>query len=236
MDLVQKIVRIERINMPNLKCHLGVCGSGKDHRCKQLIKQGYTQINVAGELREMTWNLLDWRPYNEEQYEKFKNNPIGTLAVNKIYIRLNLKDLINELKLPYDCDTLWDILFPNDAGTQGRVLLQNLGTVIKEVHEAYWAKKWSEKVNKFLNKGKDICCSDIRYMDEVNEALKLNGSYAVDLEDFVFTEFIFCDYHSDRYEPDNPHVSERLAQYLLRDSFKDGDIVSREYLREIEIL
>lgn len=112
----------------------------------------------------------------------------------------------------------------------GREFLQNLGTALKTRHKSYWAKLWSATVVKELNKGNNICCSDIRYIDELDEALKLNGSYIPALDDFVNVQFIFCDYRSDRYNNTDTHISERLAQLCLSLGFVDGRLLSSDDL------
>ena len=54
----------------------GVIGSGKDYRCRQLIKQGYSHINFADKVRELTWRIVGWKPGTPEEYEKFKNSDL----------------------------------------------------------------------------------------------------------------------------------------------------------------
>lgn len=54
----------------------GVIGSGKDHRCNQLISQGYEKIGFADKVREVIWEVIDWEPKTDAEYELFKKATI----------------------------------------------------------------------------------------------------------------------------------------------------------------
>ena len=68
----------------------------------------------------------------------------------------------------------------------------------------------------------NICVSDLRFHNEY-KALK---NYC-DEHGYEF-EFIFCDYHSDRYEENNGHASARLAAFLKEVGYEDGDHIKDE--------
>ena len=60
--------------MREIVIYLGLMGSGKDYEANLL--EGHTKIPFALCLREWTWQLLDWSPQTESDYEHFKNNKI----------------------------------------------------------------------------------------------------------------------------------------------------------------
>ena len=103
-----------------------------------------------------------------------------------------------------------------------RHMLEHLGTEgIRAYDNDFWAKcliKDIDKVPEELN----ICVSDLRFHNEY-KALK---NYC-DEHGYEF-EFIFCDYHSDRYQEYNPHASARLAEFLKEVGYEDGDHIKPE--------
>ena len=178
-------------------CFIGVMGSGKDHRAK-LLKQVFNKvgfanvhINFADELREMMWDLLDWKPQDEDEYDSFK--------VGKFTHQFTLKELT------------------------GRDLLQRFGTeVIRKRHPSYWVDCWHDKAWYEMSKGNFVICTDLRFPNELNKALLLKD-----------VTFIFCNYKSGRYDANNPHESEKLAQRILADGYEDGDVLTKEYLTSL---
>jgi len=67
---------------------IGVIGSGKDFYAKKkmtgLEQEGLevAHVNFADAIREMTWNIFQFRPENEEEYEKFKKSKIQVCMKN----------------------------------------------------------------------------------------------------------------------------------------------------------
>ena len=97
----------------------------------------------------------------------------------------------------------------------GRLFLQKLGEGLREYDEDFWIKKWKNAIENLTKQGySKFCCTDIRYPNEL-EALK----YFSNAE----THCIFCDYHSERYDADNKHISEQMAQDFIKKGYKDGD-------------
>lgn len=107
-------------------------------------------------------------------------------------------------------------------GLNFRQILEKLGTEgIRAYDKDFWVKCLLhdiEEVPEELN----ICVSDLRFHNEY----KMLKDYAEEhCYDF---EFIFCDYHSDRYQAFNPHASARLAQFLKEVGYQDGDYIKAE--------
>ncbi len=192
--------------MANLRCFLGVIGSGKDYQSKKFLSDakafGYKmeQVNFADPLREMAWKLLSWEPKNAEEYEQFKNGFVATYTNDKYFQSIT-----------------------------GRQYLQNLGTTMREIDPNFWAKRWADKTRKLLEEGIHVVCSDLRYPNELIEAFMLAQCYTKSANE----AFLFCDYRSERYEPDNEHSSEHLAQRILKDGYRDGQALGLEYLASL---
>lgn len=60
-------------------------------------------------------------------------------------------------------------------------------------------------------------CSDIRYENEIEMMKSLSGTAKVVIE--------FCDYHSERYNAESTHESEAMAIKMLKNGYKDGDLI-----------
>lgn len=103
-----------------------------------------------------------------------------------------------------------------------RYFLEKLGTEgIRKYDKDFWAKaliKDIEEVPEELN----ICISDLRFHNEY----KYLKEYAEE-HGYIF-EFIFCDYHSERYQENNTHASARLAEFLKDVGYEDGDLIKAE--------
>ncbi len=98
----------------------------------------------------------------------------------------------------------------------GREFLQWLGNKRRQEDKDYWCRKWEDEV---LNTMSPIVCSDLRYPNELKIASEFN------------LEIYFTNYKSNRYESDNPHQSERLAQRLLNDGFKHMQKLTPEEIK-----
>jgi hypothetical protein len=185
-----------------IRIYLGVIGSGKTYRCAQLVEQGYNKVSVADALRETLWSILGWKPSSDEDYKEFKE-------AQMVYA---------PDKNPANRITFYPIT--------GRTMLQNIGETFKDLFgRDYWAIQWRDYIQN--NESENNVCDDVRFPEEVNEALRLQQyGYSV--------EFIFCNYNSDRYTPNNTHISERYAHMLLAlNKYNDGDIIEIEDLLEI---
>lgn len=154
--------------------------------------------------------------------------------VEQGYVQVNFADPLREL--------MWDIEGwrpENDAeyevfkqavsycpelgrGVTGREKLQNLGQAMRKRDNDYWCDQWRKAL---ITTYKNVVCSDLRFRNEFLQAYWFQDRRDV--------EFVFCDYRSDRYEPDNEHESERLAQRILKDGYKDGDILPVDYLKSL---
>lgn len=192
--------------MNKVICFIGCIGGGKDYQAKEYIKKHpqTKHINFADELREMAWDILGCKPFYGNQYDAFK----------KTHFR--------------DCgDTEAEISFT------GREFLQRLGTeALRKRDPNFWVKCWINKVQEALNGGFDVVCSDCRFENELRFALGLN--YAANLHNPCETQFVFCDYHSDRYDSLNAHESEKLAQTIKKSGeFDDLQIIPEQYFRDM---
>ena len=195
--------------MSKLLCLIGVMGSGKDYRAKQFIKDsetfGYSMVHVnfADELREMMWDLLNWKPKNDEEYEYFKKGSIVDLGY---------------------AERLFDP-YVYSISLTGRQLLQRMGTeVIRKRDPYFFVNQWKNKVDSLLCENKNVVCSDLRFINELKAAFNVAGNTKTK------KEFIFCNYISDRYDATNTHESEQLAQRILSDNYKDGELIDISYL------
>jgi hypothetical protein len=190
--------------MSELRIFIGCLGSGKGFRCDKLVEeQNYVKIDFADELRECIYTLFNWRPKNDEEYEIFKKS------------KCNMSYFKNE-----QLNCMFDLT--------GRELLQKMGTeVIRKRIPDFWTECWHIKTLEALRSGKSVCCSDLRFLNELQAALMLKSGFDV--------KFIFTDYKSDRYSNTNEHVSEKLAQKILNDGFKHEEELPLEYLKKLSL-
>lgn len=183
-------------------CFMGVSGSGKNHQTNLLKKKGYIEINFADELRNILWDTIGYKPKN---YNKAKQCIVG-LDAYPIWVSKILKKIFP--------------LLPTI-----RELLQNLGTEAMRSREPnFWCELWLDKVNAELEKGNDVVCSDLRFINELKYTQFKNKA------EF---EIIFCDYVSDRYDCENNHSSEKLAQYLLSLDCPNLRVLSKKDIEKI---
>ena len=178
--------------MTNIKCFLGVIGSGKDFQANKLVQKGYTQVNFADELYIQVGKILGIDLEDRTDREYFK------------------------------------LVYPD-----ARQILQNYGNLRREEEPEYWASKWADRIDERENE--NYACSDVRFINELQTVLSFEQEIG-DMEHGVYhfwydIEFIFCNYPSYRYDSTNEHSSEKLAQRILKDGYKDGDILSHEYLK-----
>ena len=119
----------------------------------------------------------------------------------KQYVELKQKEIINGLTF--------------------RNILENLGSGVRKYDKDFWVKAALEEIK---STGKNICIDDLRYYNEY-EILK---NYS--LENNIDFKLVFCDYHSEFYEEDNPHESAALAKYLKDLGYRD-----QQYVEDIDM-
>ena len=180
----------------------GFQGSGKDYRCQQLVKQGnYKQLAFADALRDIAFSSLSI------------NKEIG----QKYYEDLKAFNCIEVMVCDHEQRTLQQHIQMNF-----RQFLEYMGTEgIRKYDKDFWARALVSTI-KELPEDINVCVSDLRFHNEY----KFLKEYA-DSHDCEF-EFIFCDYHSDRYEENNGHASARLAAFLKEVGYEDGDHIKDE--------
>jgi len=112
---------------------------------------------------------------------------------------------------------------------QGRKFLENVGITMRRYKNDFWAKYCAKKIYNFFSKegGKIAIVNAIRYIEEVEYVLKV-----ANLND-VECKFIFCDYHSERYEIRDDD-SEKFAQLFIKKGYQDGDDITKEVLNLVE--
>ena len=99
--------------------------------------------------------------------------------------------------------------FTPSGNFTGREILQNYGSLMKELHgEDYWAVRAAKKIVQLYNQNKNciVGIPDCRYSVEIEYLI------CVFQTNNTKVEFLHCDYKSDRYNAVDPHHSEHLAQ------------------------
>lgn len=113
----------------------------------------------------------------------------------------------------------------------GRQVIQNFGQTMKVTFgDDVWTNLFIDQV---LSSEKDVVCPDMRFLEEfdgVNESLS----------NYRDINYIFCNYVSGKYDPDNVHESEHMAQYFLSNGLNDMDEIPVEmfynYRKEKKLL
>lgn len=191
-----------------LVAFVGVIGSGKDYQSQLLVKQGYTHINFADSLRELAWIIMNWKPLAPIEYEAYKKTDW------LINFPVSVKG-----ELQHD--------HPNPEIMSGRQFLQRLGDGVRQViGEESWINAFRVKLRKLIAEGHTkFCVSDLRYANEFNAIKTLNTSLSL-ISPRMDIKIIFTDFRSDKYNDNDPHISEKLAQqFLAAKSHKDLDII-----------
>lgn len=192
------------MNTQEIVCFVGVIGSGKDYRKQQLVAKGYAPLDFKDALIDMVIDLVgfDIRPV----YEDFKASVIGTVTPDMGPWRRKTGVIVSRILL---------FFFPQLM--TGRKVLLRLGTeVMRKRDKDYWLTMFTISAGKLLKEGKSIACADCRFPNEVAGVIMLGHILRVK------TRFVFCDYHSFRYNKYVQHESEKLAQELVSKGVSDG--------------
>lgn len=91
-------------------------------------------------------------------------------------------------------------------GLTFRNILENLGSGVREIDEDFWVKAVIKGIRETT---KNIVIDDMRYANEFIEIYRFCQEHNI-----VFKAYL-CDYHSDRYDANNPHESAALANHLV---------------------
>lgn len=103
-----------------------------------------------------------------------------------------------------------------------RKFLEYLGTEgIRHYDKDFWARALIKDIDE-LPDTINVCVSDLRFHNEYKYLKEYAQEHGYEFE------FIFCDYHSDRYKTDNGHASARLAAFLKEVGYEDGDRIKEE--------
>lgn len=192
-----------------ITAYIGVMGSGKNFRADLLIKKGYVTLDFKDALILMCEDLLGYTI--RDNYEDFKSTVVGLGPPDRM-VNAARMSVRNESKR---------ILTWFPKAMTGRILLQRLGTeVMRRRDPDYWVKAWQDRARELIANAKDIVCADCRFENEMR-AIRHVATVT-----HVPHQFIFCDYHSQRYDARQTHDSEKLAQYYLSKGYKDGDEIT----------
>lgn len=106
-----------------------------------------------------------------------------------------------------------------------RNMLEKLGTEgIRSYDNDFWAKCLLKEIER-LPESQDVCISDLRFHNEYKTLKDF-----CDKKGYEF-KLVYCDYRSDRYEPNNTHASARLSNFLGDLGYHDGDIVKEDVMQ-----
>jgi hypothetical protein len=194
--------------MAKIVCTIGVIGGGKDFTAKQFIKDA-----EAFNQNMIHLNFAD--ELREMAWDILGWRPL----TDNDYETFKQSSLITDEK--HRCAT--------NINFTGRQFLQRLGTdAIRKRDKNFWVKCWFDNALNAIDEGKRIACSDARFVNEIDAVLKMTHYNPI-----AKSTFVFCDYKSDRYDCTNPHPSEALAQRVLKDGFKHGEMLPKEYLEKL---
>ena len=103
-----------------------------------------------------------------------------------------------------------------------RKFLEYLGTEgIRTYSKDFWAHCLLHDIELLPNE-MNVCIDDLRFHNEYKYLKQFADEHGYEFE------FIFCDYHSDRYIEHNLHASARLASFLKEVGYEDGDTIKED--------
>ena len=97
-------------------------------------------------------------------------------------------------------------------GQTFRNILENIGESLRHIYPNIWADAC---INSFKGVKNNICINDLRHANEYFALKEYCKSKDIEFK------FIFCNYHSDRYQEHNEHASAQLAQFLENRGYED---------------
>lgn len=137
-----------------INIYIGVMGSGKDFYAKTHMKdskaKNIVKLAFADAVRDITWILLNWKPENDSDYDKFKE-------------KLKIK-LVSDDNILSECG--------------GREFLQKLGTnAIRKYMPDFWANVVKNKILEILKKepDTDFFITDCRFLNELEILFQLDN-------------------------------------------------------------
>lgn len=192
--------------VPKVVGFMGVKGSGKDHRAGKLASSGKcVVVDFKDELLDFASDVVGYDV--REDYDWFKEAPLGMRRPRNKFIEQFVREQVKELRAR-GADLL-----------TGRKFLQRFGTdAMRKRDRNYWVRKWRGRAKGAMLQGFGVACADCRFDNEARTILRMGGRLEL------------CDFRSKRYDADDTHESERLAQALLALGYRDGDAIGREAL------
>jgi len=131
-----------------INVYIGVMGSGKDFYAQQHMKESkaknVVKLAFADAVRDIAWILLNWKPEDDNDYVKFKED-----------FRIQLYDP--------NCDEILSEI-------KGREFLQKLGTdAIRKYMPDFWAMIIKNKIEEILKEepDTDFFITDCRFENEL---------------------------------------------------------------------
>ena len=106
-----------------------------------------------------------------------------------------------------------------------RNMMESLGSKIRYYDSNYFVNALQKEIKSSIYGY--ICIDDLRYIDEY---LNL---YEFCKEEQIELKVIFCDYHSDRYQENNPHESAFLSNRLCELGYKDLQEITKEDIEKV---
>ena len=150
------------------------------------------------------------------------------LLKSKGFIKLSfaapLKQILaSTLDIPYDYfiehyDELKQAKLMSNEVTV-RNMLENLATEIRKFDNEFFIKALFKLIDETNN---NICIDDLRFIEEYKLLYDKCKNENIELV------VRLCDYHSDRYQEYNNHISARLSNLLVEAGYKDLDILTKE--------
>ena len=143
-----------------------------------------------------------------------------SLVREKGYVNINFADALRSLvfnavgvfpKNEIEYTNFKERTFSDGENTfTGRDLLQRIGTGVRKYQPDFWIDAFKKRVLSSLKDGvENIVCSDCRFPNEVTAVIELGRELGIDVV------FQYCEYKSERFDSENKHESERLAQRMF---------------------
>ncbi len=185
---------------PRITAFIGVMGSGKDYKANELLQSdpSYVRVDFKDALLDMCSDLVGWDVRTD--YDWFRAAPVGMRPPKDAMEKLLVLNRVEHL---------------GAASHTGRDVMQRLGTeVMRKRDPDHWVDEWEKKAKAALKYGRNVVVADCRFWNEITAITNMSTSNA----------FIFCDFYSERYNGENQHASEYLAQHF-RQRYGDGEYV-----------
>jgi len=127
-------------------CLVGPRGSGKDFNANKLASMGAKKLALADPVRDIAWMLLNWKPSNEEEYERFKIEKLNPNDPSSVTGRQFLVNVGDGLRRQFGDDIWIDKLIEKIETTE----CEKNSYVISDVRYANEIIKLSRKYSRLI--------------------------------------------------------------------------------------